>query len=238
MNKTIIRIFAATAAVSALAPFAYAEDVLIKGTVTDVFGDRAVIDAGTKKHLVNFGPKVKEVALKSGDSIEVDGDLKKSGEVRAHIVTLADGRKVEVGKDKKTWTEWLLGDDKDDGKPFTVTDAKKVASDKGYVLTGEPVSEKKHFVAAATKDGKTVEIDIHRDGEIKEHMAFTADDAKKAAIAKGYDVIGTPDAVKKHFEMLGRKEGRYFEVHAHRDGEVKEARVVEKSDPKWGAQIP
>lgn len=238
MNRTLIRTLAAASAIGALAPLALAEDVKFKGTVTDVFGDRAVIDAGSKKHLVNFGPKGREVAIKSGDAIEVDGDLKKSGEVRAHIVTLADGRKIEVGKDKKTWTEWLLGDDKDDDKPFTAADASNVAKDKGYTLTGEPVGEKKHFVATAVKDAKTVEIDIHRDGEIKEKAAFNIEDAKKAAVAKGYDVTGEPQRVKQHYIMLGRKDGKYFELHAHHDGALKEERVVVKSDPKWGAQIP
>ena len=74
MNRTLIRTLAAASAIGALAPLALAEDVKFKGTVTDIFGDRAVIDAGSKKHLVNFGPKGREVAIKSGDAIEVDGN--------------------------------------------------------------------------------------------------------------------------------------------------------------------
>ncbi|MEQ1715053.1 MAG: hypothetical protein ABL907_03545 [Hyphomicrobium sp.] len=241
MSKPAIRaLIAASALTMPLGHFgaAMAEDVAFKGTVTDVFGDRAVMEADGKKYLVNFGPRIKDVGtLKSGDQLVIDGDLKKSGEVRAHHVTTADGRKIEAGKDKKSWSEWLLGDDADD-KPFTAADARKVATDKGYTLTSEPMGDRKHFVALATKDAKAFEINIHRDGNVVEKAPYAAADAKKAAIAKGYDVMGEPAAMKQHYEMLARKEGQFFELHANRDGEVKVARTLDKTDPRWGAQIP
>ncbi len=218
---------------------ASAEDVVLKGAVTDVFGHRIVMQSDSKKYLVNIGPKLEEIgALKSGDVVSVDGDLTPGGEVRAFNVVLADGRKVTVVKDKKTWREWLLGEDKDDTAMFTAVEAKKLAADKGYSLQGEPVAEKNHFTAKATKDGKSYELDMHRDGSVVEKVAFSIDDAKKAIIAKGYEVIGEPQRFKEHYEALTRKSSEYFEVHAHRDGEVKEARKLDKTDPKWGAQIP
>lgn len=218
---------------------ASAEDVVLKGAVTDVFGHRIVMQSENKKFLVNIGPKLEEIgALKAGDAVSVEGDLTRSGEVRAQTVTLADGRKVVVGKDKQTWKEWLLGEDSDDGKMFTAAEAKKLAVEKGYALTSEPVAEKKHFVAKATKDGKAYDLDLHRDGRIEEKTAFGIEDAKKEIVAKGYDIIGEPQKIKQHYEALARKSSQYFEVHAHRDGEVKEARKIDKTDPKWGAQIP
>ena len=272
---------------------ASAEDVVLKGSVTDVFGHRIVMQSETKKYLVNIGPKLDEIgALKSGDVVSVEGDLTKSGEVRAMNMTLADGRKVVVVNDRQSWKEWLLGYNKDDDRTFTAADAKKLATDKGYVLQGEPVADKKHFTATATKDGKTLEIalhrdgrideepvftaveakklatdkgytlqgepvaekkhftanatkggksyelDLHRDGKIEEKTAFSMDDAKKEIVAKGYDLIGEPQKMKEHYEALARKSSEYFEIHAHRDGVVKEARKIDKTDPKWGAQIP
>lgn len=283
----------ALAAAIAAPSLANAEDVDIKGSVGDVFGHRVVLDADSKKYLVNLGPKISELGtVKSGDKLSVKGDLTKSGEVRAYTITLADGKELDVAKDKKSWREWLLGEDSGkhatftaddakklasdkgytlqgepvaekkhfkakatkDGKSFDidlhrdgkiiaetafgVEDAKKLAKDKGYTLTGEPVAEKKHFAAKATKDGKSYDLDLHRDGTIKEEVAFNADDAKRAIMAKGYDVIGEPQRIKKHYEALTRKSSEYFEVHANRDGAIKEARKVEKTDPKWGAQIP
>lgn len=235
--KQIAIVAAVVATQGLMMTSARAEDVVLKGSVTDIFGHRAVVQTDQKKYLVNFGPKSADVAtLKSGDAISVTGNLNKSGEVRVHDVTLADGKVVAIGKDKKTWKEWLLGED-DDDTPFTAADAKKVAKDDGYALQGEPVGEKKHFVASATKDGKPFDVEIHRDGTVKAAAPFAAADAKKAIAAEGYDVIGEPSPVKKHFEALARKDAVFFEVHAHRDGEVKEARKVDKSDPRWGAQI-
>jgi hypothetical protein len=49
---------------------------------------------------------------------------------------------------------------------FGAMEAKKLALDKGYQLSAEPTPVKKHFRVAATKDGKPVEIDLHRNGLI------------------------------------------------------------------------
>ena len=291
--KQVLLCGAALAAVIAAPSLASAEDVIIKGPVSDVFGHRVVVQSDAKKFLVNLGPKISELgSIKSGDTLAVEGDLTKSGEVRAYNVTLADGKKLEVSKDTKTWREWLLGEDDSKNKAFTVDEAKKLAAsqgytlqgepiakkkhftakatkdgksfdidlhrngkivaeaafgvdeakklatDKGYTLQGDPVAEKKHFTAKATKDGKSYDLDLHRNGTIRAEIAFNADDAKRAIIAKGYEVVGEPQRIHKHYEALTRKSSEYFEVHANRDGAIKEARKVDKADPKWGAQIP
>ena len=283
--------FAAAQGMIMSAP-AHAEDVVINGSVTEIFGHHAIVSTDQKKYLVNFGPRVSDQGIvKTGDTVSVTGDLKKNGQVRAHMLTLADGRVVEVAKDKKTWTEWLIGEDADDNKPFTAADAKKLATDKGftltseliaekrhfvaigtkdgktyeialhrdgnvetetaftaadakklaadkgYTLTGEPVAEKRHFMGTATKDGKTFELALHRDGTVKEAMSLNSVQAKKAMMDKGYDVIGEPEPAKKHFEALASKNAEFFEVHAHRDGSVEETRKVDKTDPRWGSKI-
>lgn len=229
---------AAGAVVSMLAATAaHAEAVKIEGTVTDLFGHRVVVDAAGGKKLVNFGPKIEGLkGLKAGDKITIEGDLKKSGEVRALSVKLSDGTDVVIAKDHQTWREWLLGDDGDD-KPFTEAEAKKIATDKGYQLTGDLVAEKRHFVATATKDGKTVEVDVHRDGTIKEAATFDVAGASAAIAKAGYTVVGEALPVKKHFEALAKKDDKFFEVHARRDGSVDEIKSVDKTDPKWGSQI-
>lgn len=238
MNTHILGGLLLATSFASFATAAHAEDVVFSGDVTDVFGDRIVVRADDKKYLVNLGPKSKEVGvLSAGTKVNVDGDLKKSGEVRAHKITLADGRVVEVGKDKKSWMEWLTGDD-DDGRPFTATDAKAAAFKAGYTVSGDPVGEKKHFVAEGTKDGKTFDLKIERDGDVEAREPFKPDDAKAAIVKDGYEVVVGPDPVKEHFEALARKDGKYFEVHTHRDGDVKEVRSVEKGDARFGAQIP
>ncbi len=61
--------------------------------------------------------------------------------------------------------------------------------------------------------------------------------AKELAVKGGYEVIGEPRPEKKHFEMLAKKAGQYYEVHAHRDGELKGIHGVDAKDPKWASQI-
>ncbi len=238
MTRTAVIGIAMAVAATAIPQAAYAEDVVLKGPVSDVFGHRVVMESASKKFLVNFGPKIKDLsALKVGDTVSVEGDLTKSGEVRAFNVTLADGEKIEVAKDKTSWRKWLMGDNDDADKLFTADDAKKLAADKGYTLSGDISADKKHFVASATKDGKPVEVELHRDGSVKEVAMFGPAEAKTNITGKGYELVGDLMPVKNHFEALGKKGADFFEVHAHRDGEVKEARKVDKTDPKWGSKI-
>ena len=235
-NSKRLPLAAAIAAVS-LTSFAKAEDMQINGTVTDVFGHRVVIDSDGTKKLVNFGPKMDGLdIIKAGDKLSVTGEMKKSGEIHAQSLKLSDGREVVLEKDKKSWREWLLGEN-DDQTPFTEAEAKKFATDAGYIVSGDVSAEKKHFTADATKDGKAFTIEIHRDGKVKDHPKITATDAASAIVKDGYVVVGEVKPVKHHFEALAKKSDKFFEVHAHADGDVKEIRQVDKSDPKWGSQI-
>jgi hypothetical protein len=42
----------------------------------------------------------------------------------------------------------------------------------------------------------------------------------------GYEVLGEPRPEKKHFEVLAKKVGQYYEVHAHCDGTLKGIHTV------------
>jgi hypothetical protein len=120
---------------------------------------------------------------------------------------------------------------------FGVAEAKKLAADKGYELTGEPVATKKHFRVSATKGGKTYEIDLHRDGNVVEHLPFGVTEVKKLVGDNGYELIGELRPVDEHFELLGKKDGKFYELHAHRDGKLVRDRLVVASDPKWGPSL-
>ena len=120
---------------------------------------------------------------------------------------------------------------------FGAEEAKKLAADKGYQLTGEPVRMKGHFRAAATKDGKAYEIDLHRDGDIVRHTPFGPQEARKLVADKGYELIGEPRPVDHHFELLGKKDGKFYELHAHRDGNLARERPADARDPRWGPLV-
>ncbi len=239
MNRSLLRASLAAAATTAFAAGAVAEDMTIKGSLTDVFGHRVVIDAGNgKKHLVNLGPKADEMkTLKAGDTVTVLGELKRSGELRARTVTLADGREIKIEGGKRTWRAWLLGEEKKYTTPFTAVDARLRATEKGFTLTSEPVATKRHFTAMATKDGTTSEIKIHRDGRVEADTPFQLTEAKKLISDKGFTLVGEPEQKRRHFEGLAQKGDAYVEIHAHRDGRVVEHRKVEKGDRRWGTRI-
>lgn len=122
-------------------------------------------------------------------------------------------------------------------RPFDVDDAKKQATDKGYALTGDPKPLLKHFRAQATKDGKPYELDIHRDGRIEAMTPFGVTEAKMLVTAKRYEMVGEPRAVDEHFEVLAKKDAKFYELHAHRSGQLERARTVEANDPKWKSVI-
>ena len=128
----------------ALTSAAFAEPAKIVGTVTDVFGPRFVLETASGRVLVDIGPKgAGKVAIKPGDKIEIDGD-RHQNEIRARRLTLADGHAYEMHKRTQSWREWLVGKRTPEATgPFGAAEARKIATDKGYQVTGEPVATKK-----------------------------------------------------------------------------------------------
>lgn len=282
-----------TTALLALTAAAMAEPMKLEGTVTDVIGRRVVVESASGKVLVDLGPRaVGQKAVKTGDKIVVDGDMKRGDQLMARQVVMSGGETYVI-RERRGWIDWLTARERapapgpysaadaakiaagkgytisgepvadkrhyvaaatKDGKSyeidihrdgnvvakpaFAVGDARKLATDKGYTLSGDPVRQDKHFTVSATKDGKPYELDIHRDGKVEAKAPFSSADARKLVSAKGYEIVGEPKREKEHFQMLGRKDGTYFAVDAHRDGNVKVVGAVDKSDIKWGPMIP
>lgn len=180
--KTIETLAIASMALAFSTTAAMAAAVSVKGTVTDVFGHRYVVDDGGKKSLVDIGPKGKDaVSINSGDVVAVEGEMTGAGEVRAQKITVGNASPVEL-HDASWWDK----------------------------LTG-------------SHDGK--------------HAKFGPEEAKAVVSKAGYEPVGDPRPEKKHFEVLAKKDGKYFEVHAHRNGDVKHERPVDASNAKWGALI-
>lgn len=71
----------------------------------------------------------------------------------------------------------------------------------------------------------------------KDGKPFGPLEAKAEVTKAGYETVGEPKAKKKHFEVLVKKDGQFFEVHAHRNGDVKNIRSVNATDPKWGPMV-
>ena len=54
-------------------------------------------------------------------------------------------------------------------------------------------------------------MEPRRDGRLVARPDFTIGDAKNMILEKGYSIVGEPVAVKRHFEALATKQGKYFD---------------------------
>jgi len=49
--------------------------------------------------------------------------------------------------------------------------------------------------------------------------------------------MGELRPVDEHFELLGKKNGKFYELEAHREGNLVRARTVDATDPRWGQLV-
>jgi hypothetical protein len=61
--------------------------------------------------------------------------------------------------------------------------------------------------------------------------------AINAATNAGYEVIGAPRRKPKHFEVLGKKEGLFAELHVELDGDIRKAKPLFPEDHKWRSEL-
>jgi len=93
-------------------------------------------------------------------------------------------------------------------------------------------------VTRFTRGGKTIEVEHkkkpHHDDHHDHHHA-PADPAivLKAARKAGYEPVGTPRRKPKHFEVLGRRDGAFTELHIELDGHIRKTKPGVSDDPKW-----
>ncbi|MGQ3298860.1 hypothetical protein [Reyranella sp.] len=94
-------------------------------------------------------------------------------------------------------------------------------------------------------DGRTVTIEhgkphhhSHHDDHHHEHHHGPADPevVLRAARTAGYEPTAKPRRKPKHFEVLGKRNGRYSELHIELDGHIRKSKPADRDDPKW--EIP
>jgi hypothetical protein len=103
-------------------------------------------------------------------------------------------------------------------------------------LTGEKKpSELK--VTRLTRDGRTVTIAHKEKHHGHHHHDADPKEALKAARAAGYATLGDPVRKPKHFEVLGKRDARFTELHIELDGHIRKMKPVDRHDPKWAHAI-
>jgi hypothetical protein len=151
--------------------------------------------------------------------------------MKKHFVTLAV-------KDDKSYDLAIFKDGRIDAKQaLSPAEARKAAADKGFEPTSEPVPVRDVYRMTATKAGNPVMVEVNRQGTVTEFVPFGPAEAQKLAREGGYELVGEPKPVDDHFELLGKKGGKFFELRANRTGKLIQQRTVDASDPRWGTMV-
>jgi hypothetical protein len=87
-------------------------------------------------------------------------------------------------------------------------------------------------VTRFTSGGKSVEIE-HKKKHHDEHRDADPRLAMQAAIAAGFEPVGQPRRKPKHFEVLGRRNEEWTELHIELDGHIRKRKPVDRHDLKW-----
>jgi hypothetical protein len=104
------------------------------------------------------------------------------------------------------------------------------------VLEGErkPSELKVHHL---TRDGRTIEIEHkkkpHHEGRHGGHGPADPAVVLRAARGAGYEPVGMPRRKPRHFEVLGRRDGAFAELHIELDGRIRKTKPATGAEPKW-----
>lgn len=224
-----------------------ATGITIEGRVTDVFGNKFVLEDDTGRVLVETGPswwRTTEVAV--GERVTVMGEPDQSRTFDAFSIIHEDGREITIRKPgaPAPWagqTEPRAqsdGDsrlrrraDADDQREIDAAgqagiDLKKIAQDAGYVF-GYDVDRKNDHYEVEAYDSNGVEVELHIDftGRITrvEMDDPTYDEAGLRQIVEsaGYAWRGDIDRKKKHYEVEAvNGHGERVELHVDYSGEI------------------
>lgn len=90
-------------------------------------------------------------------------------------------------------------------------------------------------VSRMTLDGHTVKIEHKKPHHHDDHHHGPADPevVLKAAREAGYEPSAKPRRKPKHFEVLGKRNGRFSELHIELDGHIRKTKPTASDDPKW-----
>ena len=143
----------------------------LSGQVTDIFAHRFVVKTAEGKVLADLGPKgTEQVLLKTGDRVELVGELKPS-EIKVHSIAKNGGPSIPVHRPSKPHPH-----EHDEADPGP---ALKTAEANGFTVIRKPLRKPKHFeILGRDLAGDVVELHIELDGRLRKTRPVPEDDPK------------------------------------------------------------
>jgi len=86
-------------------------------------------------------------------------------------------------------------------------------------------------VSRLTCGGKTVQIE-HKKKDDHHHPQVDPAVARQSARKAGFEPIGEPRRKRKHFEVIGRRNGKLCELHIELDGQIRKTKPLH-DEHKW-----
>jgi len=222
--------------------------ITIEGRVTDVFGNKFVLEDESGRVLIETGPswwRTTEVAV--GEQLTIIGRPDASRTFDAFTIRHADGREIVIRTPDMPppWQERAAPDgrlddetrqlqrraDADDQREIDAAssagiDLKQITEDAGYVFGYDVDRKNDHYeVEAYGSDGAEVELQIDFTGNVLrvEMDDPTYDEAGLRQIVEqaGYQWRGDIDRKKKHYEVEAvNARGERVELHVDYSGEI------------------
>jgi hypothetical protein len=87
-----------------------------------------------------------------------------------------------------------------------------------------------------SRDGRSYAIqhkEKHGPHKHSEHEHADPGAALSAVGAAGYDILAKPRRKPKHFEILGKHNGKIVELHVELDGHIRKEKPGDAEDKKW-----
>jgi hypothetical protein len=215
--------------------------VTIKGKVTDVFGNKFVVEDGSGRVLVETGPHWHhQIDVRKGEEVTVTGRPEAGGSFDAFTLKQGDRAAIEIRRPDgpPPWAGRGRGERDARGQRGDIRgdamDAKARAERMGYTDIRIGERKKRHFEATARdRGGERVELHLHDDGEVKVEAEnegprgeLREGDLDERAVRRivedaGYVFIGGIERKKKHVEVLAENRQRErVELHVDRNGEI------------------
>ncbi len=218
----------------------------IEGTVSDVFGNRFVLQDDSGRVLVETGPdRNRRLDIKPGEKLRVVGRSDDGG-FDAFTIRRADGSEIVLRSpdDKRPRAEGPGPRGEGPGPKrearrgppppmpaaaISTDGVLKAITDAGYKPEGAPERHPRHFeVDAVNADGERVRVHADLDGRVYREVwdrgrGFderpSEAEARRFAETGGYTIVGPLEAHPRHYEVLATDaNGRQVRLKLHADG--------------------